>query len=109
MGRKVEEMKQFVREVNQYANLYRDDKTGIAWIEDGSTGLRHSCHPNTNKSGSIIGMKQRGYWDKSDRVFQSHGWKYNISRLVVDEKDELDLIVADECMCQACIERRKTS
>lgn len=26
--------KQFIREVNPYAKLYRDDKNGIAWIED---------------------------------------------------------------------------
>lgn len=82
-------MKQLIKEINQYANLYRDSKTGIAWIEDGSTGLGHSCHPNIDKSGSVIGMKQRKYWDKSDRVLQSHGWKYNIDRLIVDKKMNL--------------------
>lgn len=102
-------MKQFIREINQYANLYRDDRTGIAWIENGSTGLGYSCHPNIDKSGSVIEMKQRGYWDKTDRIVQSHGYKYNIDRLVINEKDKLDLIVSDECMCQACIERRKIS
>lgn len=71
------------------------------------TGLGHSCHPNIDKSGSVIGMKQRGYWNKTDRVVQSHGWKYNIDRFVIDKTDKLDLIVSEECMCQACIERRK--
>lgn len=98
--------KKFIREVKPYAKLYRDDRTGIAWIEDGSTGLGVSVHPNIDKSGSVIGMKKRGFWDKSDRIVQSHGWKYNIDRFVCDKKNELEMIVADECMCQACMERR---
>lgn len=102
-------MKQYIRKINEYVNLYRDSKTEIAWIEDGSTGLGYSCHPQIDRSGSVIGMKQRGYWDKIDRVVQSHGWKYNIDRFVVNTKNKLDMIVAKECMCQRCIERRKTS
>lgn len=98
--------KQFIREIKPYANLYRDDKNGIAWIEDGSTGLGISIHPNIDKSGSVTGMKNLGYWDKSDRIVQSHGWKYNIDRFVCDKENEFEMIVADECMCQACIERR---
>ena len=53
-------------------------------------------------------MKNLGYWDKSDRIVQSHGWKYNIDRFVCDKENEFEMIVADECMCQACIERRNT-
>ena len=98
--------KQFIREIEPYKNLYRDNKNGIAWIEDGSTGLGISVHPNMDKSGSVIGMKNRGFWDKSDRIVQSHGWKYNIDRFVCNKKDKLEMIVANECMCQACVERR---
>lgn len=49
-------------------------------------------------------MKEQGYWKKKDRIVRSHGWAYNIDTLVID--GELDKIVADECRCQACIERR---
>lgn len=98
--------KQFIRKINKYAKLYRDDRNGTAWIEDGSTGLGISVHPNICKTGSVIGMKNLGLWGKTDRIVQSHGWKYNIDRFVCDEKDELEMIVANECMCQACIERR---
>ncbi len=98
--------KQFIKKIEPYKKLYRDDKNGIAWIEDGSTGLGISVHPNIDKSGSVTGMKNLGYWDKSDRIVQSHGWKYNIDRFVCDKENELEMIVSNECMCQACIERR---
>ena len=32
-------MKQFIRKIDEHVNLYRDDKNGIAWIEDGGQGL----------------------------------------------------------------------
>ena len=99
--------KKFIREIDEHATLYRDDRNGIAWIEDGSTGLRHSCHANIDASGSVTGMKNLGYWNKKDRVIQSHGFKYNIDRFVIDKKNQYDLIVASECMCQGCIERRQ--
>lgn len=102
-------MKCFIREVKPYANLYRDNKTGIAWIEDSGTGLGVSVHPNIDISGSVRGMKDRGYWGRNDRVVKSHGWNYNIDRFVCDKDNELECIVADECMCQGCIERRKYS
>ena len=38
-GKDVDDMKQFIREIEESVKLYRDDKNGIAWIEDGSTGL----------------------------------------------------------------------
>lgn len=31
-------MKQKIREIEKNVVLYRDDKNGIAWIEDGRTG-----------------------------------------------------------------------
>ena len=76
------------------------------YAEDGSTGLGISVHPNLDKSGSVTGMKKLGYWDKSDRIVLSHGWKYNIDRFVCDKKNDLEMIVADECMCRACLKRR---
>lgn len=98
--------KQIIRKIDEYATLYRDDKNGISWIENGKTGLGHSCHANIGASGSVIGMKNLGYWDKEDRVVQSHGFKYNIDSFVIDKEDPYDVIVADECMCQGCLDRR---
>ena len=97
--------KRLIREVKPYAKLYRDDRTGIAWIEDGSTGCGHSVHANIDTSGSVRGMKQLGYWRKEDRVIRSHGFAYNIDTLVIS--DILDKIVAKECQCEACMERRE--
>lgn len=56
--------KQFIREIKSHVNLYRDTLNGIAWIEDGSTGLGISVHPNIDKSGSVTGMKNLGYWGR---------------------------------------------
>ena len=106
MERMVDKMKQFIRKIENQVNLYRDDKTGIAWIEDGRTGLGISTHANIDSSGSVSGMKSLGYWRKKDRTVRSHGWVYNIDSFVCDKDNKLEMIVADECRCQGCIERR---
>lgn len=99
-------MKQFIREIKENVNLYRDDNTGIAWIEDGTAGIEISVHANIHSTGSIVGMKNCGYWGKKDRTVRSHGWIYDIDTFVCDDNNELEMIVADECRCQGCIERR---
>lgn len=98
--------KVLLREVRPYVKLYYDNKNGITWVEDGSTGLTHSCHPNINTSWSVRGMKDKGYWGKEDVTIKSHGFIYNISRFYIDNKSEFDNIVANECMCTECIKRR---
>lgn len=87
----------FVRQIREYVELHRDPKTGIAWVEDGTTGMGHSAHPNIDATGSIRGMKNRGYWAKDARCVRSHGYIYNIDLCVVS--DELDEIAAVECRC----------
>lgn len=57
IGRMVSSMKKFIRSIEEHVNLYRDDKNGIAWIEDGRTGLGISIHANIDISGSVRGMK----------------------------------------------------
>lgn len=99
-------MRQLIREIKEGVKLYRDDKNGIAWIEDGRTGLGISVHANIHSSGSVTGMKNLGYWGKRDRTVRSHGWIYNIDSFVCDKENDLEMVVADECMCQGCIERR---
>lgn len=98
--------KQFIREVKPYVKLYKDTTTGIAWIEDGTTGLGISVHSNIDNSGSVAGMKNLGYWGKSDRTVRTHGFIYNIDSFVCDKDNELEMIVANECTCQGCIERK---
>lgn len=89
--------KTLIKEIRPYVELYRDNETGIAWVEDGTTGNGHSCHPNIGASGSVRGMKQRGYWGKNDRTVRCHGFIHNIDRLVVT--DELDEIARQHCRC----------
>lgn len=101
--------KQFIKEIKSHRKLYRDTVTGIAWIEDEISGNSISIHANIHRSGSVRGMKRLGYWRRNDRVVRSHGWQYNIDTLVYDKDNELEQIVANKCMCQACIERRGRS
>lgn len=89
--------KRLIKQLSEHAALYRDTNTGIAWVENGSTGNGHSAHPNIHSTGSVRGMKQQGYWGKDDRTVRSHGWIYNIDHLVIS--DEYDQIAADYCQC----------
>ena len=97
--------KEIIAQLMEYVILYRDPKTGIAWVEDGRTGNGHSCHPNIDRTGSVSGMKKLGYWGKNDIVVLSHGYYYNTSRYIVS--DDLDEIAAVYCTCQGCIARRQ--
>jgi hypothetical protein len=71
----------FIRNIRPYVDLYQDRKTGIAWIEDGTAGVGISCHPNISDTGSIRGMRAKGWWDKKDRIVRSRGFYYNIDHL----------------------------
>lgn len=96
--------KRLIKEVKAHCSLFIDDNTGIAWIENGSTGLTHSVHPNIDKTGSVTGMKRLGYWKKEDKILLSNGYHYNISKFVVG--DDLDNVIADYCQCEGCKIRR---
>lgn len=89
--------KQLIKQVSEYVHLYRDSRTGIAWVENGSTGNGHSAHANIDRTGSVLGMKRRGYWRKSDRTVRCDGAIYNIDSVVIS--DDLDQLAADHCRC----------
>lgn len=100
-------MKKLIRNIDEYTTLYRDDRSGIAWIEDGTTGLGISIHASISDSGSVRGMKNCGYWRKFDRTIRNHGFIYNIDTLSYDKNNALErMLVSAECKCAACIERR---
>mgnify|MGYP001560152951 CR=1 FL=1 len=91
-------------EIDPHRILVRDARTGIARVEDGTTGTAASCHPNIAQSGSIRGMKQRGYWDRHARTVRAFGFVYNIDEVVCS--DELDDIARAFCWCGgACDDR----
>lgn len=100
-------MRKAIRQIEPGAILYRDNINGIAWIEDTRAGIGISVHPNIDVTGSIEGMITRGYWGREDRIVESHGWLYNIDRFACFPGDKMEEIVATECRCQACQERRK--
>ena len=78
--------KRLIQQIREHVALYRDDRTGIAWVENGETGSGHSCHPN-----------QRRNIYKPYRTARSHGWVYDIDTFVVS--DDLDQIAANACQC----------
>ena len=90
-------MKKKIAQVNEHAVMYKDSTTGIVWIEDGSTGLGHSAHPNIDASGSERSMKIFGYWGKNDRCVESHGFIYNTDLCVLSTP--LDKLAAQNCEC----------
>lgn len=98
-------MKRLLKKIRPYIELYRDPKNGIAWVEDGTSGNGNSCHPNISANGSVVGMKYKRYWGKHDRIVKSHGFAYNIDRVVIT--GELDQIAADHCLCIGCRERKE--
>ena len=91
--------KRLIRNIAPYIDLYRDDRTGIAIVEDGTSGTGASPHPNIDATGSIRGMKKLGNWGKDDEVVRSFGFLFNISRYSIDPNDELDEIAARACRC----------
>ena len=95
---------ELIAHVGDWKDVYRNVNTGIAFVHDGITGVRHSCHSNIDVSGSISGMKARGYWGKKDRCITCNGNTYNIDTLVI--QNDLDRIASEACMCPACKERR---
>ena len=99
--------KQLIKKIDEHASLYRDPKNGLAWVEDGRTGLGFSCHANIDETGSVEGMKAQRYWGKSDRTASSHGFIYNIDTYAVDPENKYEKIAADACMCAACRERKR--
>lgn len=90
-------MSTFIRQIRENVTLHRDPKTGLAWVENGEAGIAHSCHPNISATGSVRGMRDRGYWAKDCEAVKCRGFIYNIS--VVVASDELDQIARDECRC----------
>ncbi|WP_157931612.1 hypothetical protein [Mycobacteroides abscessus] len=86
-----------LQEIRPHVTLYRDSDSGIAYVEDGSTGNGHSAHPNIDATGSVAGMKALGYWAADAQTVESHGFIYNIDAFVVD--GELDRIAAEHCQC----------
>ncbi len=107
-------MKSLIREIVPGKTLYKDTTTGIAWIHDGASGCGISIHANIDASGSVRGMKKRGYWEKDARTIRSHGFVYNIDTFIHDWDEKSPMrkyedIVEKECRCQACLERRSKS
>lgn len=97
-------MKVLIRRIDGARELYRDDRTGIAWVKDSSDGCEHSCHSNIDSTGSVSGMKMRGGWAKGARCVRTNGFIFNIDSFLVS--DEWNEVASENCQCQACIERR---
>jgi len=89
-----------------HVTLKLDTTTGIAWIEDRHHGVGVSVHANISSSGSIRGMKKKGWWGQNDRTANSHGFIFNLDTFICNQNDLLEVVVADHCQCKGCRERR---
>lgn len=88
-----------LREVAPHKVLHRDERSGIAWIEDGTAGVGLSLHPNISDSGSVAGMKRMGYWSRDAKTKRTRGFIYNISAYVPEDDSYLNGILRRECRC----------
>ena len=93
-------MKNLIKNIKKHVNIYQCPKTGIAWIEDNTTGLSYSLHPNIDSTGSISGMKKLGYWNKKDKTIKTNGFIFNISQKYVS--NEYNTILQKYCQCEEC-------
>lgn len=57
----------------------------VCSIENNSTGTGHSVHPNISETGSVKGMKEKGYWRKEDKTVKFNGFIYNTSEVVISD------------------------
>jgi len=89
--------KQHLGNIKPYVDLYRDDRTGIAIVEDGTSGTGHGPHPSIDSSGSVRGMKELGHWRKDAQTVRALGYIFNTSVIVVDT--DLDRIAWANCEC----------
>lgn len=90
-----------------HLTLKRDARSGLAWIENTHVGQGVSVHSNISATGSVAGMKDRGYWKRDDRTARSHGFIYNVDTFVCDPKNPLEVVVSEHCQCLGCRERRE--
>lgn len=62
----------------------------VTCIENGSVGIGHTAHSNIDVTGSIKGMKSKGFWGKHDLIVKERGFYYNMSMVVIG--DDLDAL-----------------
>lgn len=72
----------------------------IATIEDRRTGLTHSPHPSISSSGSVDGMRKKGYWGAEERTLRGGNFIYNIDG-AQRYTSLLDVMAAQLCQCGA--------
>lgn len=79
-----------------HLTLKVDDSTGLAWIEDTSSGTCHSAHPNISVTGNLRAYKKR--YGLQDCVFKrQRGFYHNTSYFVASSPE--DRIAASHCRC----------
>ena len=101
--------KKLIKEIRPYVKLYRDTNNGIAWIEDGSTGLGISVHPNLDKSGSVTGMKKLEYdytEDENGNVIDTGNNDFLREQLKELQADLLDMSDKELVECRSLLLER---
>lgn len=84
--------REVLQQIDHHTVLVRDSQTGIASVEDGRIGIRHSCHPNISTSGN-----PRQVYGPHGRIKRANGCAYNTADCIVS--DELDELARRNCLC----------
>ena len=79
--------------------LYRDTMTGLAWIEDRSSGASYALHPCTASIASIRDLKKNGDWGLTDQCVRSRGFHYNIDRYIPCHDPAINAALLSACHC----------
>jgi hypothetical protein len=91
-----------LRELGPGINLYRDGRTGLAWVEDEGRNLTYNPHPSIPSGDfrhTVRTMKLRGLWKRDCRTAASHGAIYNLSLCRTNLDNSLDVIAMENCRC----------
>lgn len=100
-------MKKFIKQLDGHINIFCDEKSGLATLEDEITGIGVSAHSCVSLSDKAGRRNVNRYWKKFDRIIEFDGYLYNIDKFILNPKNDMQVIAANLCMCDACIERRR--
>lgn len=96
-----------VEEIGKIDNfkIYRNIKTGIAFVDDTEHGVIWSCHPMLSSDASIQMTRVNGIWKKEASIARNNGFIFNVDEL--DIVNPYNRLMLNYCECRGCRRRRK--
>ena len=63
--------RELLRTISEHVALYCDPDTGLAYVDNGTTGQRFTPHDCIDTTGSVAGMVKAGRWHRDDPQHRS--------------------------------------